>query len=205
MMQISANWRGRTVIANRTISDPRIEDIRSRLQAGETLKQVGEVHGVSRERIRQIAKAAGVVWARRLDIASERKETIRQAVKAERRVRKAMRDEKLAEARAMVEGGMSIAKAFDAIGWGPGKHYLAKGWPSQKGRWRREVLERNVKIIPLYQSGIPAWCIAEMLGTSTILVKKFLKRRDVELRKERKPILPKWRAARMNLRVAHSP
>lgn len=182
----------------KTRDTSRDEDIRSRLHAGESLEGIGRSYGVTRERIRQIAKLAGVVWARRMDVAHERREMMRLARAAERRTRNAIRNDMLARAREMVDRGMSIRQALLRVGFKETTiHALSavRGWPTQHGRHRPEIKERTEKILPLYMSGSSIWNIGERLGMPAFNVRGFLLRHGVVLREEdlsrrRKPLQP---------------
>lgn len=129
----------------------RDETIRRMLQdEHKTLERVGQHYGVTRERIRQIAAEAGIAWDRRIDIAGARIAEKLAAYKARITAKREARDAKIAEARALVEGGMSIAKAMAAVGCGRYRQNIAKGWPTRYGRWRPELPAIRAKAIEMY-------------------------------------------------------
>ena len=111
------------------------------VRAGETYNAIAERYDITRERVRQIANAVGLI--------SHRGVAIRQGAKAERMAKKAAaraakraeREQRYARMRELVQGGMSIRRAGAAVGltraqtqWNSKK--LGLGAITQHGRWR---------------------------------------------------------------------
>lgn len=155
----------------------RNEIIRSEILGGLNYAEVGIAHGLTRERVRQIAGQLGVEAKTSFRLARERK-IDRVASKAvERAVKKAVREANLARAKELVAGGMSIAKAAVACGFSRGQiqHIAAaERWPTRFGRWRPELTFLRAKAVELYRGGMTVKAASLALGVSTVCVENAL-------------------------------
>ena len=137
-------------------------DISQRYQDGETLQAIGLLHGITRERVRQIAvnKCGHTARMPLLIVAAGIK---REAKREITLARFKARADLVALAKKDVEKGMSQRKACVKHGL-PINELL--GTPSQHGRWRPEMVARQtmIKAYLKTNSGGPLTQVAKTLG-----------------------------------------
>jgi DNA-binding XRE family transcriptional regulator len=140
--KLHSKWR---ITARAVRASKRNERIAAAVRAGETYSAIGKRYCLSRERVRQIAHSFGLI--------SHRAMAMRQGLKAERLAKKAAAraarradlERRYARMRELVQGGMSIRRAGEAVGftesqiqWLSGKLSLGAitqhGWRARRSR-----------------------------------------------------------------------
>lgn len=160
----------------------RDNDILRRYVAHDRLVEIGTDFGLSKERVRQIARSLGAP-ARRTQQASERTIASRAAKEERARLRAeraADRASRVREAEKLIGKGMSHARARAATGL-PGTVKFKT--ESQWGRWRAYLPEKRESAVRIYSDGATLAATAAQLGVSVPFVNNALAKAGITPRK----------------------
>jgi transposase len=141
---------------------------------GASLSEISKVHGVSRERVRQILKSQGHIAGARWRARAKERAAAEQRLRAERaEARRAAG----ATINALVAGGMSLSRAAATAGisfskissWKSPLRRLITAVP-RYGRWQADLPERRARAVKLVKAGhsLSAAAKATKVGYSTV-------------------------------------